>query len=337
MSLDQGPDAAASFVPPQRTPVEFDPESNGLRIGPYERRIADPSDPDQVFGAYISLLYVVRGAQPGEQLKLRSADLEALLLIVGDDPETIEKRLIALMGCTAQEARVLGNALLRHRRLTATLGIAGALALGGSVAGDDFFEGSASDAPRAAVVQSVADGLRALDDAGYPYASAPSAVSPASVTMPTDDWTGSKPVGGSPDVPAGAPVAGGGAPAGQAPSAGGVPAGTPAAPAAGSGDADRGAALRRQGHRPYARRGHPEEAAGQRPRRGCPYRPRRNGLIDRVVIDPLRVLNAVRPGVAHVSDRRTGPRHVLAHSSSRTGLRRCQGSRSDRPSMRVTI
>ena len=210
---DQVRNAAAQHaVPAQRTPVEFDPDSNGLRIGPYERRIADPSDPDQVFGAYLSLLYAVRGAQPGEQLKLRSADLEALLAIVGDDPETIEQRLIALMGCTAQEARVLGSALLRHRRLTATLGIAGALAMGGVIAGDDFFEGSSSDAPRAAVVQSVADGLRALDDSGArrgsvsfaaPSSSSPAGVSPAAVSLPTDDWTGSKPVGGTPDVPAG--------------------------------------------------------------------------------------------------------------------------------------
>ena len=228
MSLDQGQtDASAFAVPPQRTPVEFDPESNGLRIGPYERRIADPSDPDQVFGAYLSLLYAVRGAQPGEQLRLRSADLEALLAIVGDDPETIEKKLIALMGCTASEARVLGNALLRHRRLTATLGIAGALAMGGAIAGDDVFGGSSSpDVPRAAVVQSVADGLRALDDAGYPYAAAPSAVSPAAVSMPADDWTGSKPVGGSPDVPA--ETAPGGAPTAAAPAA---PAPAPAAEA----------------------------------------------------------------------------------------------------------
>ena len=245
MSLDQGQtDPAASVVPRQRTPVEFDPESNGLRIGPYERRIADPSDADQVFGAYISLLYAVRGAQPGEQLKLRAADLEALLLIVGDDPETIEQRLIALMGCSVQEARVLGGALLRHRRLTATLGIAGALALGGSIAGDDLFGGSSSDAPRAAVVQSVADGLRALDDAGASRGSV-AAVTPASVAMPTDDWTGSKPVGGTPDVPAGTPGEGGVAPAdvapaGQAPSAGDVPAGTPADPSAGSGDVPAG-------------------------------------------------------------------------------------------------
>jgi hypothetical protein len=98
------------------------------------RRVDDPSQPNQVYGAYLALLYAVRGAKPGEQLPLRAADLEALLLLVGDDPETIEKRLIALMGCTGDEAKVLGGILLRHRRKTAALGVAASLLFGGSLA-----------------------------------------------------------------------------------------------------------------------------------------------------------------------------------------------------------
>ncbi len=130
-----GPESERPFgMPAQRTPVVFDPETGGLRIGDHVRRVQDPSEPTQVYGAYLSLLYAVRGAKPGEQLPLRSADLEALLLIVGDDPETIEKRLIALMGCTADEAKVLGGILLRHRKKTAALGVAASLLLGGSLA-----------------------------------------------------------------------------------------------------------------------------------------------------------------------------------------------------------
>lgn len=78
-----------------------------------------------MYGAYLSLLYAVRGATPGEQLPLRYADLEALLLIVGDDPKTIEQGLIALMGCTPEAASALRAVLLRHRRLAATPGGAG--------------------------------------------------------------------------------------------------------------------------------------------------------------------------------------------------------------------
>ena len=126
MSDDQrfsGPESERPFgMPAQRTPLSFDVESGGLRIGEHVRQVEDPSEPTQVYGAYLSLLYAVRGAKSGEQLPLRAADLEALLLIVGDDPETIEKRLIGLMGCSADEAKVLGGILLRHRKKTAALG-----------------------------------------------------------------------------------------------------------------------------------------------------------------------------------------------------------------------
>lgn len=114
-----------------RTPVVYDAASSALRIGPYERRVDDPDSPDEVYGAYLSLLYAVRSARPGERLALRSADLEALLLLVGDDPATIESRLVELMGCTPEEAGRLAGILLRHRRMTATLGIAAGLSLAG--------------------------------------------------------------------------------------------------------------------------------------------------------------------------------------------------------------
>lgn len=114
-----------------RTPVVYDPAAGALRIGPHERRVDDPESPEQVYGAYLSLLYAVRAARPGERLPLRSADVEALLLLVGDDPATIESRLVELMGCTPEEAGRLAGVLLRHRRMTATLGIAAGLSLGG--------------------------------------------------------------------------------------------------------------------------------------------------------------------------------------------------------------
>src|SRR5688572_11180310 len=114
-----------------RTPVVYDSTAGALRIGPYERRVEDPDSPDEVYGAYLSLLYAVRAARPGERLALRSADLEALLLLVGDDPATIESRLVELMGCTPEEAGLLARVLLRHRRMTATLGVAAGLSLAG--------------------------------------------------------------------------------------------------------------------------------------------------------------------------------------------------------------
>jgi hypothetical protein len=109
MSLDSAPQDPRPFGAPfQRTPVEFDPATARLRIGPHERRV-DPAKPGSVYAGYLSLLYAVRGSKPGTQLPLRAADLEALLLIVGDDPDTIEQRLVGLMGCSARRPPCWGR------------------------------------------------------------------------------------------------------------------------------------------------------------------------------------------------------------------------------------
>ena len=124
---------------PQRTPVLLDAATGRLRMGSAERPVADPSDQEQVYGAYLSLLYAVRGARRGKQLPLSAADLDALLAIVGDDPEHIEQRLVQLMGCTAEEASLLRRVLLRHRALTASVSMAAgisAFALVGPSAAD---------------------------------------------------------------------------------------------------------------------------------------------------------------------------------------------------------
>ena len=124
---------------PQRTPVLLDATTGRLRMGAAERPVQDPSDRDQVYSAYLSLLYAVRGARRGKELPLRAADLDALLAIVGDDPETIEQRLVQLMGCTVEEASLLRRVLLRHRALTASVSMAAgisAFALVGPSAAD---------------------------------------------------------------------------------------------------------------------------------------------------------------------------------------------------------
>ena len=199
-----GPESERPFgMPAQRTPVVFDPDTGGLRIGEHVRRVEDPSEPNQVYGAYLSLLYAVRGAKPGEQLPLRAADLEALLLIVGDDPETIEQRLIGLMGCSAEEAKVLGGILLRHRKTTAALGVAASLLLGGSLA-----SGIGGGSPDGAeLVQSVST------ESGQP-SEAPSSASAgtaiAGVTSPTGTSVVLAPAsGGGTTTTASVPVTGG--------------------------------------------------------------------------------------------------------------------------------
>lgn len=207
-----------------RTPVVFDSAANALRIGPYERRIDDPESPDEVYGAYLSLLYAVRSARPGERLALRSADLEALLLLVGDDPATIEQRLVELMGCTPEEAGRLAGILLRHRRMTATLGIAAGLSLAGVGLASQLPDDeptrtpqaiASAPAPQAAVVGPVAPA-----PAPVVTPTEPAPVAPSSVVVAQPTFVG--PVAAAPAPPPAEPV--------EAPAAPVV--GPPAAPVA---------------------------------------------------------------------------------------------------------
>lgn len=112
-----------------RSIVELDVATGTVRMGEAEQRVRDLSDPEQLYPAYLSLLYAVRGARRGEEIPLRSADIEALLQVIGDDPEYIERKLVELMGCTAEEASLLRRVLLRHRALTAGVGVAAGLSL----------------------------------------------------------------------------------------------------------------------------------------------------------------------------------------------------------------
>lgn len=131
---------------PARRPVEVDAAAGRITVDGRERRLRDAADEREVYAAYLFLLYAVRGAAPGQRIPLRSSDVELLMQVVGDDAETIERRLVQLMGCTPDEATRLGGVLLRHRALTAAVGAAAALSWVAVVA-----PGAASDAvPRPA-------------------------------------------------------------------------------------------------------------------------------------------------------------------------------------------
>ncbi|HUF33064.1 MAG TPA: helix-turn-helix domain-containing protein [Acidimicrobiales bacterium] len=130
----------SALIPP-RTPVVVDEAARVIRLGEREADLGDEAD---VLASYLSLVYDVRGAQPGKRIPLRDEDIDALAAVVGDDPDQIEDRLIELMGCTRDEARSLRALLLRRR----VIGSAAALVLGVSgVAALAAQLGSGSDAP----------------------------------------------------------------------------------------------------------------------------------------------------------------------------------------------
>jgi transcriptional regulator with XRE-family HTH domain len=117
--------ADLSDLLPARRPVEVD--AGRITVAGQSRRLRDAADDREVYAAYLFLLYAVRGAEPGQRVPLRSSDVELLMQVVGDDADTIEQRLVQLMGCTPEEATRLGSVLLRHRTLTAAAGAAAAL------------------------------------------------------------------------------------------------------------------------------------------------------------------------------------------------------------------
>ena len=120
-------DADLSDLLPARRPVEVDAAAGRITIDGRERPLREAAEDREVYAAYLFLLYAVRGAAPGQRIPLRSSDVELLMQVVGEDAETIERRLVQLMGCTADEASKLRRVLLRHRAVTAAVGAAAAL------------------------------------------------------------------------------------------------------------------------------------------------------------------------------------------------------------------
>jgi hypothetical protein len=117
--LAEAYDADLSDLLPARRAVEVDAAAGRITVDGRTYRVSKGADEREVYAAYLFLLYAVRGATPGERLHLRSSDVELLMEAMGQDAETIETRLVQLMGCTPDEATMLGGELLRHRAASA--------------------------------------------------------------------------------------------------------------------------------------------------------------------------------------------------------------------------
>lgn len=85
-----------------------------------------------VLGGYVELIRELRGARPGDPLPLRTADLEALAVVIGSDVDDVEARIVEILGCTPEQAAVIHRELLSRRVLRPVAGVAlGAAALAG--------------------------------------------------------------------------------------------------------------------------------------------------------------------------------------------------------------
>jgi transcriptional regulator with XRE-family HTH domain len=79
------------FVPPRRPLVLTDPDGT----------------PEEILRGYVDLVHKWRSATRKEKLNFRREDVLTLGKLLGTDPDEIERRLIAITGCSRAEARLL--------------------------------------------------------------------------------------------------------------------------------------------------------------------------------------------------------------------------------------
>jgi hypothetical protein len=123
--------ATLSVVLPPRAPMSIDQRE--VHVGVHSRAIAG-GHPHAALESYVELVTSLRARRDGGPLGVRRSDLEVLAAALGDDPSGIEARIVALVGCTEQEAHELRRELVRARLIAPVAGAAfGAMVIGGVV------------------------------------------------------------------------------------------------------------------------------------------------------------------------------------------------------------
>jgi transcriptional regulator with XRE-family HTH domain len=82
------------------------------------------SGEDETLTDFVHLVRRLRRAKPGEPMPLRAADVAALASALDADAETIEHRIMDVLGCSSEEARSLHRELLRRRVVLPVVGLA---------------------------------------------------------------------------------------------------------------------------------------------------------------------------------------------------------------------
>ncbi len=109
-------------------------ESGALIVNGQSRPL-HTGDTEEILREYLAVLYAMRHPRPGSEVPLREHDVAALAAALGPDadPETIETRLIELMGVTREQAARMWSIISKRRVATPAGGVAleGAAAFGG--------------------------------------------------------------------------------------------------------------------------------------------------------------------------------------------------------------
>jgi transcriptional regulator with XRE-family HTH domain len=97
---------------PDRTPLRIGSGLSSLAMGDSIRRLREPGEPEGLLREYLSMVYELRNLPPGSRIPLRESDLALLADALGGTPDTIEDRLVELIGASREEAARLRAMIL---------------------------------------------------------------------------------------------------------------------------------------------------------------------------------------------------------------------------------
>ncbi|HSO94993.1 MAG TPA: helix-turn-helix domain-containing protein [Acidimicrobiia bacterium] len=97
---------------PRREPLHVSPDLSTISTGDTIRHLRGPAEPDGVLREYLAMIYELRNLPPGTPVPLRQPDLAALADALGGTPDTIEHRLVELLGASPEEAARLRSMIL---------------------------------------------------------------------------------------------------------------------------------------------------------------------------------------------------------------------------------
>lgn len=141
-------------VLPERSELVIDLHHGALFAGQRTRILPENATLDDVLGRYLSLLYLLRGLEPGHELVLRGDDLEVLSDALQRNIAEIESRLFELM---MPRAASPWFDRLRHRLAVPAAGVLVGLTTVGSLVLVQFPNGErASEAPVGAAAPAAA-------------------------------------------------------------------------------------------------------------------------------------------------------------------------------------
>src|SRR5215207_7793395 len=123
---------------PRRDEVSYDPATGTMRLGRQAvvLPVAVRNDNDDILSAYLALVRQQRGLRPGQEVVVRTDDLEVLADALDLDDEDLEERLVGIIGLSRRQAAVVRAKLLRKRL---TVGMVGMVAGFGLVAANRIF------------------------------------------------------------------------------------------------------------------------------------------------------------------------------------------------------